>query len=54
LQVIEELIKMAKDMEIDLAEAEKLGLNSDEIAFYRALVTNESAVKELGDDQLRY
>jgi len=52
-QVIEELIKMAKDMEIDLAEAEKLGLNSDEIAFYRALVTNESAVKELGDDQLR-
>ncbi|MGK0270781.1 MAG: type I restriction enzyme R subunit [Cocleimonas sp.] len=52
-QVIEELIKMAKDMEIDLAEAEKLGMNSDEIAFYRALVTNESAVKELGDDQLR-
>lgn len=52
-QVIEELIKMAKDMEIDLAEAEKLGLNSDEIAFYRALITNESAVKELGDDQLR-
>jgi len=52
-QVIEELIKMAKDMEIDLAEAEKLGLNSDEVAFYRALVANESAVKELGDDQLR-
>jgi type I restriction enzyme R subunit len=52
-QVIEELIKMAKDMDEDLAEAEKLGLNSDEIAFYRALIQNESAVKKLGDNNLR-
>ena len=52
-QVIEELIKMAKDMESDLAEAEKLGLNPDEIAFYRALIQNESAVRELGDSNLR-
>ena len=52
-QVIEELIKMAKDMEADLAEAEKLGLNPDEIAFYRALIQNESAVRELGDGNLR-
>jgi type I restriction enzyme R subunit len=52
-QVIEELIKMAKDMDEDLAQAEKLGLNSDEIAFYRALIQNESAVKELGDNNLR-
>ena len=52
-QVIEELIKMAKDMEADLAEAEKLDLNHDEIAFYRALIQNESAVKELGDNNLR-
>ena len=52
-QVIEELIKMAKDMEMDLAQAEKLGLNSDEIAFYRALVSNESAVKTNDEDQLR-
>jgi type I restriction enzyme R subunit len=52
-QVIEELIKMAKEMEADLAEAEKLGLNPDEIAFYRALIQNESAVKELGDNNLR-
>ena len=52
-QVIEELIKMAKDMADDAELAEKSGLNSDEIAFYRALIQNESAVKELGDDKLR-
>ena len=52
-QVIEELIKMAKDMEEDLAQAEKLGMNSDEIAFYRALIQNEAAVRELGDNNLR-
>ena len=52
-QVIEELISMAKDMDADSAEVEKLGLNKDEIAFYRALVQNESAVKQLGEDNLR-
>ena len=52
-QVIEELIKIAKEMELDAEEAEKLGLNHDEIAFYRALIQNESAVKELGDSNLR-
>jgi type I restriction enzyme R subunit len=52
-QVIEELIKMAKDMAEDAELAEKSGLNPDEIAFYRALIKNESAVKELGDDKLR-
>jgi len=52
-QVIEELIALAKEMEEDLAQAEKLGLNSDEIAFYRALIQNESAVRELGDNNLR-
>ena len=52
-QVIEELIELAKEMEADLAEAEKLGLNPDEISFYRALIQNESAVRELGDGNLR-
>ncbi len=52
-QVIEELIALAKEMEADLADAEKLGLNPDEISFYRALIQNESAVKELGDNNLR-
>ncbi len=52
-QVIEELIKMAKDMDADTKQAENLGLSADEIAFYRALIQNESAVRELGDNNLR-
>jgi type I restriction enzyme, R subunit len=52
-QVIEELIQMAKDMAADAEMAENSGLNPDEIAFYRALIQNESAVKELGDHNLR-
>lgn len=52
-QVIEELITMAKDMEADAEQAQKMGLSSDEIALYRALIQNESAVKKLGDDNLR-
>ena len=52
-QVIEELIKMAKEMADDADMAEQSGLNSDEIAFYRALIQNESAVKELDDNSLR-
>ncbi len=52
-QVIEELIAMAKEMADDAEMAENSGLNPDEIAFYRALIQNESAVKELGDNNLR-
>tara|TARA_A200000113_G_scaffold126459_1_gene113798 strand:- start:1683 stop:2435 length:753 start_codon:yes stop_codon:yes gene_type:complete len=52
-QVIEELIQMAKDMAEDEELAANSGLNPDEIAFYRALIQNESAVKELGDNNLR-
>lgn len=52
-QVIEEMIQMAKDMALDAEQAAKLGLNADEIAFYRALIQNESAVRELGDNNLR-
>jgi len=52
-QVIEEMIQMAKDMAADAEQASKLGLNADEIAFYRALIQNEAAVRELGDNNLR-
>ncbi len=52
-QVIEELIQMAKDMQADADLAANSGLSTDEIAFYRALIQNESAVRELGDDKLR-
>lgn len=52
-QVIEELIAMAKDMANDAELAERSGLNTDEIAFYRALIQNESGVKELDYNNLR-
>ncbi len=52
-QVIEELIQLAKDMRAADARGEKLGLNEDELAFYDALETNDSAVRVLGDETLR-
>jgi len=52
-QVIEELIRLAKDMRAANARGEALGLSEDELAFYDALETNDSAVKVLGDDTLR-
>jgi type I restriction enzyme R subunit len=52
-QVIEELIELAKDMREANARGELLGLSDDELAFYDALETNDSAVKVLGDETLR-
>lgn len=52
-QVIEELIALAKEMREADARGEALGLSEDELAFYDALETNDSAVKVLGDDTLR-
>lgn len=51
-QVIEELIEIAKQMREADKRGEKLGLTSDELAFYDALEVNESAVREMGDDVL--
>jgi type I restriction enzyme, R subunit len=52
-QVIEELIKLAKDMREANQRGESLGLTEDEVAFYDALEVNDSAVSVLGDDTLR-
>ena len=52
-QVIEELIKMAKEMREAPQRGEDLGLTEEELAFYDALETNDSAVKVLGDETLR-
>ena len=51
-QVIEELIQLAKEMREANARGEKLGLLEDELAFYDALETNDSAVQVLGDETL--
>jgi type I restriction enzyme R subunit len=52
-QVIEELIDLAKQIRAAESRGEALGLTDDEVAFYDALETNDSAVKVLGDDTLR-
>ncbi|MDO8723348.1 MAG: type I restriction endonuclease subunit R [Syntrophales bacterium] len=52
-QVIEELIALARDMREADRRGEALGLTEDEVAFYDALETNDSAVKVLGDETLR-
>ena len=52
-QVIEELIQLARDLREANARGEKLGLEEDELAFYDALETNDSAVQVLGDETLR-
>ena len=52
-QVIEELVALAKEIREAAARGEELGLTEEELAFYDALETNDSAVKILGDDILR-
>ena len=52
-QVIEELIALAKEVREAGRRGEDLGLTDDEVAFYDALETNDSAVKVLGDDTLK-
>ena len=52
-QVIEELIALAKEMREAGRRGEELGLSEDEIAFYDALETNDSAVAVLGDENLK-
>jgi type I restriction enzyme R subunit len=53
IEIIEELIKMAKDMEASMKRGEDLGLSEDELAFYDALCVNDAAVKIMGDDILK-
>lgn len=53
MQVIEELIKLAKDLDAATKRGEDLGLTDDEVAFYDALAANESALIAMGDDKLK-
>ncbi len=52
-EIIQELIRLAKDLREAGKRGEKMGLNDDEVAFYDALADNGSAVKIMGDDQLK-
>ena len=52
-QIIEELIELARELREADERGEQLGLTDDELAFYDALETNDSAVAVLGDDTLQ-
>ena len=43
VEVLEELVKLARELQERLARGEKLGLNEAELAFYDALIRNDSA-----------
>ena len=53
LQVIEELLALAKKISDADKRGERLGLSEEEIAFYDALADNESALEILGNETLR-
>ncbi|MEQ1579178.1 MAG: type I restriction endonuclease subunit R [Steroidobacteraceae bacterium] len=53
MEVLEELIALAKEMDAATKRGQDLGLNDDEIAFYDALAANESAVRALGVPELK-
>lgn len=52
-EIIAELVRLAKQMRDENRRHEELGLREDEVAFYDAIVQNDSAVLELGDETLK-
>ncbi len=53
VEVLQELIALAKEVREARSRGEESGLTQDEIAFYDALAENQSAVEVLGNDQLK-
>ena len=53
VEMIQELIALAKEMQSATARGEELGLSEEEIAFYDALAANDSAIQAMGSDRLR-
>ncbi|MBT7636396.1 MAG: DUF3387 domain-containing protein, partial [Rhodospirillaceae bacterium] len=53
VQIIEELIALAKDIRAAMEKEGEDGLTEDERAFYEALAESESAVDVMGDDKLK-
>jgi type I restriction enzyme R subunit len=52
-EVLEELIRLAKDIRTGRARGEETGLSDEEIAFYDALAENDSARQVMGEPTLR-
>ena len=53
MQVLEELITLARELAAATRRGQDLGLSDDEVAFYDALAANESAVLAMGDEKLK-
>jgi type I restriction enzyme, R subunit len=53
MQVIEELIKLVKDLDAATKAGQEMGLTPDEVAFNEALAANDSAIQVMGDDKLK-
>lgn len=53
VQIIDELVKLAKEMQEAKRKGQETGLTDAELAFYEALEVNDSAVKILGDATLK-
>ena len=53
VEVLQELIGLAKELRDARNRGEDSGLPSEELAFYDALADNESAVEVMGNDQLK-
>ncbi len=53
MQVIEELIKLAKELDTATKAGKEMGLTDDEKAFYDALAANDSAISAMGDAKLK-
>jgi len=53
-QIIEEMIRLAKDIKEADRKGEDMGLDFREYAFYTALEVNDSSVAVMGDDILRH
>jgi type I restriction enzyme R subunit len=52
-EIIAELVKLAKEMRDQSTRHERLGLTEAEAAFYDAIVQNDAAVLEMGDETLK-
>ena len=53
VEMIQELIALAKEIKASASRGLEQGLSPEELAFYDALAENESAVEAMGSEQLR-
>ncbi len=52
-EIVAELVKMAKDMKANNDRHSQLGLSVAEAAFYDAVVQNDAAILQMGDEKLK-